>query len=142
MSLKNKGFKVVSSSSDLVIVSTILGDINNDGEVNVTDIVALYSYILGNTEGVAESIVDVNGDGAGSVDVCAVGLQSLRTGQLYTLADVQLGGLGHADVTTAGSTNAVVDLYIAGNIYNLVFINVDVTALNCCTAVDFTAGDL
>ena len=41
----------------------LLGDINSDGEVNVTDIVALYSFILGNTEGVSESIVDLNGDG-------------------------------------------------------------------------------
>lgn len=39
------------------------GDINNDGKVNVTDIVALYSYILGNTEGVDESVADLNDDG-------------------------------------------------------------------------------
>lgn len=41
----------------------ILGDINGDGEVNVTDVVTLYSYILGNTTGIDENVVDLNGDG-------------------------------------------------------------------------------
>ena len=40
----------------------ILGDINGDGEVNVTDVVTLYSYILGNTTGIDENVVDLNGD--------------------------------------------------------------------------------
>ncbi len=39
------------------------GDINCDGEVNVTDVVTLYSYILGNTTGIDEDVVDLNGDG-------------------------------------------------------------------------------
>ena len=42
---------------------SLLGDINNDKEVNVTDIVALYSYILGNTNGVDKGKVDLNNDG-------------------------------------------------------------------------------
>jgi len=42
---------------------SIPGDVNADGEVNVTDIVALYSYILGNTTGIDENVVDLNGDG-------------------------------------------------------------------------------
>lgn len=40
-----------------------LGDINCDGEVNVTDVVKLYSYILGHTTDIEESVVDLNGDG-------------------------------------------------------------------------------
>ena len=40
-----------------------LGDINFDGEVNVTDVVKLYSYILGHTSDIEESVVDLNGDG-------------------------------------------------------------------------------
>ena len=40
-----------------------LGDINCDGEVNVTDVVKLYSYILGHTTDIEESIVDLNDDG-------------------------------------------------------------------------------
>lgn len=40
-----------------------LGDINCDGEVNVTDVVKLYSYILGHTADIEESVVDLNGDG-------------------------------------------------------------------------------
>lgn len=40
-----------------------LGDVNSDGEVNVTDITALISYILGNTEGINAAVIDVNDDG-------------------------------------------------------------------------------
>lgn len=50
-------------TSELTIVSTIDGDINGDGEVNVTDIVSLYSYILGNTDGISEDVADINSDG-------------------------------------------------------------------------------
>ncbi|MBE6309438.1 MAG: choice-of-anchor D domain-containing protein [Bacteroidales bacterium] len=45
------------------VKAPILGDINGDGEVNVTDVVTLYSYILGNTTGIDENVVDLNGDG-------------------------------------------------------------------------------
>ncbi len=55
----------VASQTELTYSVKILlhGDINSDGKVNVTDIVALYSYILGNTEGVDEAVADLNDDG-------------------------------------------------------------------------------
>ena len=56
----------MSNSTTQVIVvrdESLLGDINKDKEVNVTDIVALYSYILGNTNGVDKKMVDLNNDG-------------------------------------------------------------------------------
>ena len=43
--------------------NVLLGDVNGDGEVNVTDITTLISYILGNTEGVNSAEVDINNDG-------------------------------------------------------------------------------
>ncbi len=43
--------------------STILGDLNHDGYVNITDVVLLVNYILGTDEGVViESEADINGD--------------------------------------------------------------------------------
>lgn len=43
--------------------STILGDLNHDGFVNITDVVLLVNYILGTDEGVViESEADINGD--------------------------------------------------------------------------------
>lgn len=60
----SKGENVSSQSEFTYSVKiAILGDINGDGEVNVTDIVALYSYILGNSEGVDNQVADLNGDG-------------------------------------------------------------------------------
>ena len=60
-------------TSDMVITNfvvtlknastTLAGDINADGEVNVTDITTLISYILDNAEGVNSAVVDVNNDG-------------------------------------------------------------------------------
>jgi len=63
--LSSVGGENVSSQSELTynVKISILGDINDDGEVNVTDIVALYSYILGNTAGIDETAVDINADG-------------------------------------------------------------------------------
>ena len=43
------------------------GDINGDGNVNVSDVTSLISYILGNTITVDESQVDVNRDGSANV---------------------------------------------------------------------------
>ena len=43
--------------------NVLLGDVNGDSEVNVTDITTLISYILGNTEGVNSAVVDINNDG-------------------------------------------------------------------------------
>ena len=43
--------------------STVLGDLNHDGYVNITDVVLLVNYILGTDEGVViESEADINGD--------------------------------------------------------------------------------
>ena len=42
---------------------TIKGDVNGDGLVNSSDVVRLYEYMAGQTEGVSESAADVNGDG-------------------------------------------------------------------------------
>ena len=39
------------------------GDVNGDGLVNSSDVVRLYEYMAGQTEGVSESAADVNGDG-------------------------------------------------------------------------------
>lgn len=63
--LSSAGGENVSSQIDFTynVKIPILGDINDDGEVNVTDVVTLYSYILGNTAGIDESVVDINGDG-------------------------------------------------------------------------------
>ena len=39
-------------------------DVNGDGEVNSSDVVALYNYIqVGASSGLDESVADVNGDG-------------------------------------------------------------------------------
>jgi hypothetical protein len=43
--------------------STIQGDLNHDGFVNITDVVLLVGYILGTDEGIViESEADINGD--------------------------------------------------------------------------------
>ncbi|MBR6715092.1 MAG: C10 family peptidase [Prevotella sp.] len=43
--------------------SIVLGDLNHDGYVNITDVVLLVNYILGTDEGVViESEADINGD--------------------------------------------------------------------------------
>ena len=43
--------------------SALLGDLNHDGYVNITDVVLLVNYILGTDEGVViESEADINGD--------------------------------------------------------------------------------
>lgn len=54
----NKVLQIASESN-----SIMKGDVNSDGEVNVTDITALISYILGNTEGINAAVIDVNDDG-------------------------------------------------------------------------------
>lgn len=63
--ISSVGGENVSSQTELTynVKISILGDVNGDGKVNVTDIVSLYNYILGNTAGVDESSVDRNGDG-------------------------------------------------------------------------------
>ena len=49
----------------------LVGDINNDGEVNVTDVVTLISYIAKNDfSSVDKNSLDLNGDG--NVDVTDV----------------------------------------------------------------------
>ena len=43
--------------------SALLGDLNHDGYVNITDVALLVNYILGTDEGVViESEADINGD--------------------------------------------------------------------------------
>ena len=63
--LSNIGGENISSQTELIynVEISIPGDINGDGEVNVTDVVKLYSYILGHTTDIEESVVDLNGDG-------------------------------------------------------------------------------
>ena len=63
--LSNIGGENISSQTELIynVEISIPGDINGDGEVNVTDVVKLYSYILGNSTDIEESVVDLNGDG-------------------------------------------------------------------------------
>ena len=72
-----------SSQQDVVLYKEIVasaktGDVNEDGEVNVTDVTALVSMILGNTP--KNDAADVNGDGEVNVtDVTA--LVSIILGQ-------------------------------------------------------------
>jgi hypothetical protein len=48
---------------ELSAVSTLKGDINGDGEVNVADVTTLVDYILGkNPTNCNESACDINGD--------------------------------------------------------------------------------
>ena len=63
--LSNIGGENISSQTELIynVEISIPGDINGDGEVNVTDVVKLYSYILGNATDVEDSVADLNGDG-------------------------------------------------------------------------------
>ena len=63
--LSSIGGENISSQTKLIynVEISIPGDINGDGEVNVTDVVKLYSYILGNSTDINESVVDLNGDG-------------------------------------------------------------------------------
>ena len=63
--LSSIGGENISSQTELIynVEISIPGDINGDGEVNVTDVVKLYSYILGHTTDIEESVVDLNGDG-------------------------------------------------------------------------------
>ena len=60
VSTKNTKLRVVFAKET---ATTVLGEVNADGEVNVTDVTTLISYVLGNTEGVNTAVVDVNSDG-------------------------------------------------------------------------------
>lgn len=61
--------------------STILGDLNHDGYVNITDVVLLVNYILGTNEGIViESEADINGDTMVNI-TDAVALTNIILGQ-------------------------------------------------------------
>lgn len=62
---KTIGFGSIVIEGELTApVSILLGDVNGDGIVNVTDVVCLVSYILGsNTTDIILEAADVNGDG-------------------------------------------------------------------------------
>ena len=62
---KKMGFGSIVIEGELTApVSILLGDVNGDGIVNVTDVVCLVSYILGtNTTDIILEAADVNGDG-------------------------------------------------------------------------------
>lgn len=52
------------SSSDLIVSGRVLGDANNDGEVNVADLAAIVNCILDKApEGYDKNMADINGDG-------------------------------------------------------------------------------
>lgn len=47
------------------VVTALLGDVNNDGKVSVTDVVTIISYILGNENtNFVRAAADLNGDGS------------------------------------------------------------------------------
>ena len=48
----------------------LMGDVNNDGEVDVLDVLTLVNFIVGKTSSVSEKAADMNGDG--DVDVLDV----------------------------------------------------------------------
>jgi hypothetical protein len=62
---KTMGFGSIVIEGELTApVSILLGDVNGDGIVNVTDVVCLVSYILGsNATDIILEAADVNGDG-------------------------------------------------------------------------------
>ena len=65
--MTNSSFDTVNpteSSSELTIKDYMLGDVNNDGIVNVTDAIGIVNYVLKNTPVTfIEGAADVNGDG-------------------------------------------------------------------------------
>lgn len=60
--------------------SASAGDVNNDGEVNVTDVVAIANYVMGDTPGTfVEANADVNNDG------------EVNIGDVVKLANIVMG---------------------------------------------------
>lgn len=74
---ENNTYSLEAIAADATIVATfkaaaLYGDVNRDGKVNSTDVVAIYNYIASQT-GVPAEQADVNGDGqVNSTDVVAV----------------------------------------------------------------------
>ena len=86
------------------------------------------------------SLADFDGDGAGSINVCTVGLLGGRAGQNRTLTNDHSGVAAHIDVAAGGGANTVIDL-CAGDLQLLVKIHIDITAVYSLAAVDLTAGN-
>ena len=62
-------------SAEIVSYTPILGDVNEDGVINIVDLVALISFVLGESgqEEIDMGIADINGDGLiNVVDVVAM----------------------------------------------------------------------
>ena len=81
---KTIGFGSIVIEGELTApVSILLGDVNGDGIVNVTDVVCLVSYILGsNTTDIILEAADVNGDGDINI-TDAVGITKSPTSSLH-----------------------------------------------------------
>ena len=62
-----------SSPFDLTPAKYTPGDVNDDGEVNITDVICVYNVIAGNKEGLIPEAADANQDGECNVtDVITV----------------------------------------------------------------------
>ena len=62
-----------SSPTTFTLAKYTLGDVNDDGEVNITDVICVYNVIAGNKEGLIPEAADANQDGECNVtDVITV----------------------------------------------------------------------
>ena len=64
---------MTSSTIDLTTAQYTPGDVNDDGEVNITDVICVYNVMAGNKEGLIPEAADANQDGECNVtDVITV----------------------------------------------------------------------
>lgn len=69
------------ATSDLIMTDIVMGDVNNDGVINVTDAIGVVNYILKNVPSVfVEEAADVNNDGVINI-TDAIGIVNMILGK-------------------------------------------------------------
>ena len=121
--------KVIDRSGAIVHVSVIYGDLDNDGDVTMKDVLALRKYIAGLTGGVNEDAADVNADA--SVDMKDVLLIRKFVGNFITKFPVEES----IPTTTTQSTTTTTQPTTPTT-----YINQEDPAINFIKGTDHTMG--